>query len=69
MKNDRQTKAVYLFCFLIYADKTIMSCNTQGLMSSTMYLASMLRNTYSNCDLVLLSEHKLPPKYSKYLER
>lgn len=42
-----------------------MTWNARGLMSSTMCLANLLREY--DCDFVVLSEHKLPPMYSKYL--
>lgn len=43
--------------FLLFMQTKLMSWNTRGLMSATVCLANLLRS--SNCDLVVLSEHKL----------
>lgn len=61
-------KYVYI-CFVIlhvFMQLILMSLNTRGLMSSTICLTNLLQN--STCDLVVLSEHKLPRKYSKYFD-
>ena len=54
----------FLFVFLMQLK--IMSWNTRGVISSTVCLAKLLHQ--NNPDYVVLSEHKLPPMYSKYLD-
>ena len=60
----RSMCSFFLFVFLMQLK--IMSWNTRGVISSTVCLAKLLRQ--SNPDYVVLSEHKLPPRYSKYLD-
>lgn len=56
----------FLFFVLLSMQLKLMTWNVRGLMSSTMCLANLLRDT--DCDFVILSEHKLPQMYSNYLD-
>lgn len=52
----------FLLFVLLSMQLKLMTWNVRGLMSSTMCLANLLRDT--DCDFVILSEHKLPQMYS-----
>lgn len=56
----------FLFLVLLSMHLKLKAWNVRGLLSSTMCLANLLRDT--DFDFVILSEHKLPQMYSNYLD-
>lgn len=60
------TQISYSNTFAMSTNLSIVSWNVRGIMSSSVCLSNLL--DHSNCDITILSEHKLKPSNANYLD-